>query len=404
MTRAVAPRVAAQRLFFILLIAAIASWLGVLTAETAGHTIAISWCRANVSPCQTNLSIPEGGTVELDLVLNFAPATTIPSIVAWETHHLLTDTSVAAIIPDTATGRTVQEQGAVGLALNGLTRITAGLGSSAGQYFTPQNNYNAISGELDYSVTLVGPAAPVLSPSFRPDPAQIVIGRVVIAGLSSGSSQIVAAASVNPMQVVTHTPAGPLRSTPLAAAKTPAATIRVGQVDTVEVRGKLAGTSRSVPSNIGSFPSTLALSFWQPGAVPAWRGGADRPTASYRGIVIDRNGEFRIADIAPSLVPAGIYDLRVKGDRNLARVIRSVVFPATGSPQPLLHIDPPILPAGDVDGSNIVDAGDVLILRNSFGQASSDPVFDDKVDLNRDGIVDVQDFSILSRNFGLRGD
>ena len=138
--------------------------------------------------------------------------------------------------------------------------------------------------------------------------------------------------------------------------------------------------------------------------MPAWRGGGDRPTASYRGIVIDRNGEFRIADIAPSLVPAGIYDLRVKGDRNLARVIRSVVFPATGSPQPLLHIDPPILPAGDVDGSNIVDAGDVLILRNSFGQASSDPVFDDTVDLNRDGIVDVQDFSILSRNFGLRGD
>ena len=404
MTRAVAPRVAVQRLFFIVLIAAIASWLGVLTAETASHPIAISWCRANVSPCQTNLSIPEGGSVELDLVLNFAPATTNPSIVAWETHHLLTDTSVAAIVPDTATSRTVQEQGAVGLALNGLTRLTAGLGSSAGQYFTPQNNYNAISGELDYSVTLVGPAAPMPSPSFRSDPAQIVIGRVVVAGLSSGSSQIIAAASVNPMQVVTHTPAGPLRSTPLAAAKTPAATIRVGPVDTVEVRGKLAGTSRSGPSRIGSFPSTLALSFWQPGAVPAWRGGADRPTASYRGIVIDTNGEFRIADVAPSLVPAGIYDLRVKGDRNLARVIRSVVFPATGNPQPLVHIDPPILPAGDVDGSNIVDASDVLILRNSFGQASSDPVFDDTVDLNRDGIVDVQDFSILSRNFGLRGE
>ena len=399
------PRDAFRRLFFIFLIVAITSWLGGLTVETASHPIAISWCRADVSPCQTDLSIPEGGTVALDLVLNFAPATTIPPIVAWETHYQLTDTSIAAIIPDTPGGSPVQEQGGVELALNGLTRLTTGSASSTGQYFTPQNNYNAISGELDYSVTLVGPGTPMLSPQLKREPFQIVIGRVVVKGLGPGYSQIVAAnPSVNPMQVIIQTSAGPLGSTTLSANGAPVATIRVGPVDTVEIRGKLAGPSPTGPSRPGFNPATLALIFWAPGSIPAWRGGSDQPTASFRGIVIDTSGEFRVTDVAPSVVPAGIYDLRVKGDRNLARVIRTVVFPGTGIPQPLVHIESPHLPAGDVDGSNIVDASDVQILKNSFNQSSSDPVFNDTVDLNRDGIVDVQDFSLLSRNFGLRGE
>ena len=67
---------------------------GGLPSEAASHPLAIQVCRANVHPCQKEVSIPEHGTVELDLVLGAASPSNASDplqIAAWETHFRLGD-------------------------------------------------------------------------------------------------------------------------------------------------------------------------------------------------------------------------------------------------------------------------------------------------------------------------
>jgi hypothetical protein len=57
----------------------------------------------------------------------------------------------------------------------------------------------------------------------------------------------------------------------------------------------------------------------------------------------------------------------------------------TSSPTPLL---------GDINGDGIVNIQDYVLLSNAFGTNNS------SADLNSDGIVNLQDYVILSNNFG----
>ena len=56
----------------------------------------------------------------------------------------------------------------------------------------------------------------------------------------------------------------------------------------------------------------------------------------------------------------------------------------------------------DIDGSKRVDGGDLIIMATAFGSHTGDPQYVEKADLNRDGIIDGIDISILSAVFGHR--
>src|SRR5438874_11558541 len=51
--------------------------------------------------------------------------------------------------------------------------------------------------------------------------------------------------------------------------------------------------------------------------------------------------------------------------------------------------------AGDADNSNIVDAVDFIVLRNTFGKSSGQVGYDGRADFSGDGMVSVYDFPWL---------
>jgi hypothetical protein len=129
--------------------------------------------------------------------------------------------------------------------------------------------------------------------------------------------------------------------------------------------------------------------------------------AAFRNVTANEQGLFRITDIPPSVLPPGRYDVRVKGSHTLTALSRGVTFPGPVGPNEdpasvAVHLGS--LRSGDIDGNNIVDNLDLLALKTSFGRLTGDAGFNDNADFNRDRMVDVQDFSMLSRNFNRRGE
>ncbi len=59
---------------------------------------------------------------------------------------------------------------------------------------------------------------------------------------------------------------------------------------------------------------------------------------------------------------------------------------------------------GDVNGDNVVNVQDFLLLRQAFGSTEGGPGYSKGADLNGDGSVNVQDFLILRSAFGRSGD
>lgn len=57
----------------------------------------------------------------------------------------------------------------------------------------------------------------------------------------------------------------------------------------------------------------------------------------------------------------------------------------------------PVAVLGDVDGSGTVDCADLRIVRAAFGKRTGQPGFVQAADLNRNGVVDVSDLALVSR-------
>ena len=55
---------------------------------------------------------------------------------------------------------------------------------------------------------------------------------------------------------------------------------------------------------------------------------------------------------------------------------------------------------GDANLDCVVDALDLIVLAKSLGLTSKSPLFDNKLDLDENGIIDLNDISIVERNFG----
>ena len=98
-------------------------------------------------------------------------------------------------------------------------------------------------------------------------------------------------------------------------------------------------------------------------------------------------------------VPTGIYDIAVKGGKNL-RVVTTGVS-VTGA----ATLTDTALPTGDSNNDNTVDVLDFGNLVNAYGSKTSDPNsgYDPNVDFDFNGAIDVLDFGILVNNYGLQG-
>jgi hypothetical protein len=71
--------------------------------------------------------------------------------------------------------------------------------------------------------------------------------------------------------------------------------------------------------------------------------------------------------------------------------------PSLQSASALSFSAPVVAVSGDADGDGAVTCSDVAIVRASFGRRAGQPGFDPRADLNRDGIVNVQDSAIVAR-------
>ena len=146
----------------------------------------------------------------------------------------------------------------------------------------------------------------------------------------------------------------------------------------------------------------LVVTFWNPGAVPPWRQGSDEPVATFRELFSDGNGRFRIADISRTILPPGLYDVRVKGRHTLGSRASQVRIPAADSElfaSRALVVEWEPLRYGDVDDNHVVEDADVEALKTSFGRRRGEPRFNAQADFNSDQVVDGQDFSLLAQNY-----
>ena len=91
-------------------------------------------------------------------------------------------------------------------------------------------------------------------------------------------------------------------------------------------------------------------------------------------------------------VPAGTYDVRIKGNKNLAILVPGVAVSTTSG-----AIADVTLPAGDANNDNTVDTTDFGLLIGGYnGDASlSGSGYDPIADFNFDGVIDTSDFSLL---------
>src|SRR5919106_2326168 len=237
----------------------------ILNTEAATPLFFIQVCRANVEPCQNEVSIPEDGTVELDLVLTATdPKARNGSLQAarWATPLSITDSSVVELMPDAASGLPVREQGASELALKGLLKLQDISSEGSGQFFTVQNQFDGSSGILDYAITLVRFDQAKPQPRVLPfaTDTQLHLGRITVKGVSEGSSDISPeATSGNPFQVVTVDASGDLSSAAAGPSSIPQATVKVGDVTTAELQGQIVsqGTVNGPPP--GRFPTVLTV-------------------------------------------------------------------------------------------------------------------------------------------------
>ena len=99
-------------------------------------------------------------------------------------------------------------------------------------------------------------------------------------------------------------------------------------------------------------------------------------------------------------VPAGVYDVWIKGDKNLAVLSPNVGIDSANSVLPAVQ-----LPGGDANNDNRVDVLDFGALVNAYGAKASDPNsgYDPTADFDFNGIVDVLDFGELVNNYGAVG-
>ena len=381
--------------------------------NSANLAVTIQVCRIDVTPCQREVNLPVDGEVTLGLYLGAAEDLDPPkaqSLVAWEFHFQLISTARVEVVPTGSAGGPVQERGNPALVLDGLNRLSSNAGqvAAAGRYYRVQNSYDSNTGQIDFSVTLVGFSREnrsantiAITPGSR-----LLLGMITLSGVAPGSAELVAAdSSPTAFQVVTVTESGAesTRLTPLVAgAGSPLAVVNVGPAAEKARLEGLVWQQTPVGAEKRPFERQFTLTFWKTGAVPSWLGGDAEPVAAFANLTADRKAEFTVTDISEELLPSGVYDLRVNGVGALSDLVSDVTIDtsgeAPGSLPVTVSVDFGIMRSGDLNGDNVVDSADLSALKSSFGDVKGNAAFNPTADLNADRVVDVQDFSLLTAN------
>ena len=59
------------------------------------------------------------------------------------------------------------------------------------------------------------------------------------------------------------------------------------------------------------------------------------------------------------------------------------------------------LAAGDVDGNDIIDIFDLMLIAKNINISEGDGKYSLALDLNRDGVIDIYDVVLAAKNFGV---
>jgi hypothetical protein len=129
------------------------------------------------------------------------------------------------------------------------------------------------------------------------------------------------------------------------------------------------------------------------------------PAYEYSGYTTNASGYFTLP---VGGVPNGVYNIRVKGPRNLSGGSGSCTDTVTLSGAPVTAYEYGVMRAGDAVSSgasnfNVVNATDFSALKLTFGKAYGQLGYDSRADFNNSDNVDANDFSLLKNNFGQAG-
>ena len=141
--------------------------------------------------------------------------------------------------------------------------------------------------------------------------------------------------------------------------------------------------SWSVSSERWVMPLTLGLSVPGNPIIGTYKANTDR-----NGVAFFNN------------LPAGIYDVHVKGPHSLQSARASIGIQSGST----VDLDMKAQVEGDVDGDNCVTPMDLEVVQGMLGAASDTPGFQPSADLNGDGSVTVADLSLLRSGFDRCGD
>lgn len=115
----------------------------------------------------------------------------------------------------------------------------------------------------------------------------------------------------------------------------------------------------------------------------------------YGNTTTDAGGYFTVPIDS---LPAGTYNYRVKGPRNLANCGQFVRAASR-----VTTTDMGLLRAGDADNNNLAASVDFNILRATFGRGFGQSGYDARADFNNDNVVNSVDFNLIRGNFGYVG-
>ena len=375
-------------------------------------------CRSNVVPCQRDLNLPVGGEVSLDLVLSVPEAFSIRRgwpLLSWYLRLLVGDTGTVRLETVGPSTYPVQESGFAELALHGLEHLPPeGKASDAetATFLRLRNRHHPATGLIEYAINLLdNPNAG----GHRNGPRMVrgkdlLLGRLNLRGMEAGRTDIAADhAYANPLEVLYVKSSTRLYTANLHATH-PLATLNVGPM---AEQARLRGSSVSpLPWLANVHPlagRNLTLEFWAGSTDGAEKHQKGKPVAVFSGIRADETGNFLITDLAENIVPPGIYDLRLHPEGALSTLKRGQEIGtgqgATAGPRPSVarvKFGPIIY--GDLSGNNAIGRSDLAIVRNHFGQQPSLDDAENLADLNRDNIIDGQDFSLVAMNFEASGD
>lgn len=132
-------------------------------------------------------------------------------------------------------------------------------------------------------------------------------------------------------------------------------------------------------------PPAVVLEFRRPGSM------ASLGTAR---VSLNTDGTFETHVV----LPPGAYQVLVKSEHWLRRAVSASANTIEMTPITCSLLN------GDCTGDNVIDVQDFTYMSRSYGSVRGDASYDSGSDLNGDGQVALTDYQILARNFGLDGD